>query len=169
MGQAWENFKKNTNVHRLATLCLIILVLYAARSMMNTILLTFIFTYLIVHLIRFTQKKLPNLPSQVIVVLAYLLVIAIIYFAITIYVPILIKQIVKMSHSLMKFYQSDNMDWLTQYLNHYISDSEITTQAKHGVTILVHALTNVGTLTIAFFMSLIMSFFYTIELDSMNE
>ncbi|MDK7094099.1 hypothetical protein QP371_07930, partial [Gardnerella swidsinskii] len=72
------------------------------------------------HLIRFTQKKLPNLPSQVIVVLAYLLVIAIIYFAITIYMPILIKQIVKMSHSLMEFYQSDNMDWLTQYLNHYI-------------------------------------------------
>lgn len=61
MGQAWEKFKKNTNVHRLATLCLIILVLYAARSMMNTILLTFIFTYLIVHLIRFTQKEITKL------------------------------------------------------------------------------------------------------------
>ena len=55
MGQAWDKFKENTTVHRLVTLCLIILVLYAARSMMNTILLTFIFTYLIVHLIRFTQ------------------------------------------------------------------------------------------------------------------
>ena len=71
MGQAWDKFKENTTVHRLVTLCLIILVLYAARSMMNTILLTFIFTYLIVHLIRFTQKKIPSLPAQVIVVLAY--------------------------------------------------------------------------------------------------
>lgn len=57
MGQAWDKFKENTTAHRLVTLCLIILVLYAARSMMNTILLTFIFTYLIVHLIRFTQKE----------------------------------------------------------------------------------------------------------------
>lgn len=137
--------------------------------MMNTILLTFIFTYLIVHLVRFTQKKLPKVPSQLIVVMAYLAVIAIIYFAITIYVPILINQIVKMSHSLMQFYQSDDMDWLSEYLRHYISHSEITTQAKHGVTILVHALTSFGTLTIAFFMALIMSFFYTIELNSMNE
>ena len=169
MGQAWDKFKENTTVHRLVTLCLIILVLYAARSMMNIILLTFIFTYLIVHLIRFTQKKIPSLPAQVIVVLAYLLVIAIIYFAITIYVPILIKQIIKMSHSLIKFYQSDDMNWVSRYLSHYISNSEITTQAKHGVTILVHALTNFGTLTIAFFMSLIMSFFYTIELNSMTE
>lgn len=169
MRQAWDKFKENTTVHRLVALCLIILVLYAARSMMNTILLTFIFTYLIVHLIRFTQKKIPRLPAQVIVVLAYLLVIALIYFAITIYVPILIKQIIKMSHSLIKFYQSDDMNWVSLYLSHYISNSEITTQAKHGVTILVHALTNFGTLTIAFFMSLIMSFFYTIELNSMTE
>ena len=42
MGQAWDKFKENTTVHRLVALCLIILVLYAARSMMNTILLTFI-------------------------------------------------------------------------------------------------------------------------------
>ena len=45
MGQAWDKFKENTTVHRLVALCLIILVLYAARSMMNTILLTFIFPY----------------------------------------------------------------------------------------------------------------------------
>ena len=74
-----------------------------------------------------------------------------------------------MTHSLIKFYQSDDMNWVSRYLSHYISNSEITTQAKHGVTILVHALTNFGTLTIAFFMSLIMSFFYTIELNSMTE
>ena len=50
-----------------------------------------------------------------------------------------------------------------------ISKGEIVTQAKRVGTFALHTVTNFGSLTIATFMSLILSFFYTIELKKMNE
>lgn len=169
MQKAWQNFKENIPLRRTIDLLLVILVLYLARSMMNTILLTFIFTYLIVHLIRFVKGHFPKIPTQLIVAVTYLLVIALLYFVITIYMPILVKQVFKMVHSVIQFYQDNDMDWFMRTLNRYVSNAEITSQIKHGMGIAMHALTGFGTLTVAIFMSLILSFFYTIELQQMHE
>lgn len=57
MQTAWQKFKKNVPFRRFVVLLLIILVLYEMRAMMNTVLLTFIFTYIVVHLIRLVQKS----------------------------------------------------------------------------------------------------------------
>ncbi len=47
----------------MVVLLVIVLVLYEARSLMNTILLTFIFTYLIVHWVRLVQRWIPGCQS----------------------------------------------------------------------------------------------------------
>lgn len=57
MQKAWQNFKANVPLRRFVVLMLIILVLYEVRAMMDTVLLTFIFTYVVVHLIRLVQKR----------------------------------------------------------------------------------------------------------------
>lgn len=169
MQKAWNNFKNNTPLRRFVVLLMIILVLYEMRSMMNTILLTFIFTYLIVHLIRFIKERIPKIPSGIIVSVTYLLVIGLVYFGITIYMPVLFKQIGKMVHSVVKFYQSNQFDGYLNQWSSFISKNEVTTQVKKGMGIVFHALTGFSSVTIAFFMSLILSFFYTIELKQMNE
>ncbi|CCI81649.1 AI-2E family transporter [Lactobacillus hominis] len=169
MQKVWQNFKQNIPLRRFVVLMLLIFVLYEARSMMNTILLTFIFTYLIVHLINFVKKHIPKVPSQIIVAVTYLLLVALLYFGITIYMPVLIKQSIKVVDSVVKFYQSNDMDGVMSYVNQYVSKGEITTQVKKGMGIAIHALTGFGSVTVAFFMSLILSFFYTIELKQMHE
>ena len=59
----------------MVVLLVIVLVLYEARSLMNMILLTFIFTYLIVHWVRLVQRWIPRVPVTLVVLLSYLLLI----------------------------------------------------------------------------------------------
>lgn len=169
MQEAWNRFISNVHLHRFVVLLMIIGVLYYSRGMMNTILITFIFTYIVVHLIRWLQRRVPKIPTWLIVTVVYLLIVVGLYFVITDYIPLLVKEIVKMANSMMKFYQSKDMKWLIAYVDRYVSTDSLFGQAKHGVQLLVDAVTGIGTLTFAVAMSLILSFFYTIELDKMNE
>ncbi|MDF4142896.1 AI-2E family transporter [Lactobacillus kefiranofaciens] len=169
MDTAWQRFKNNIPLRRFVVLLLVIACLYEMRAMMNTILLTFIFTYVIVHLIHLVQRYVPKMPTGVIVVVTYLIIIALLYFVITVYLPMLVGQISKMVKSVMAFYESNESLRLMSYATHYISKAELITQAKRAMTFAFHTVTNIGTLTVATFMSLILSFFYTIELEKMKE
>lgn len=169
MTDFWNKFTKKQEPRRLVVLLVIVLVLYEARSLMNTILLTFIFTYLIVHWVRLVQRWIPRVPVTLVVLLSYLLLILGLFYVVTDYVPMLVNQLVKMTNSLITFYQSADMHWLMKYLNQFVSSSTLATQVRHGVTLAVTTLTNFGTLLVAVVMSVILSFFYTIELRQMNE
>lgn len=168
MNTAWQKFKDNVPLRRVVVFLLIVACLYEMRAMMNTILLTFIFTYVIVHLIRLVQRYIPKMPTGIIVVVTYLIILALLYFVITVYLPMLMVQISKMVKSVMAFYESDESLRLMSYVTRYISKGELIEQAKHAMTFAFHTATNIGTLTIATFMSLILSFFYTIELKKMR-
>lgn len=169
MDTAWQKFKRNVPFRRFVVLLLIIAVLYEMRAMMNTILLTFIFTYIVVHLIRLVQRHFPKVPSKLIVIVTYLLILIALYFVITVYIPMLASQISKMADSVISFYKSNKMDGVMDYVNRYVNKTEIVSQVKNVGSFAIHAVTSVGTLTVATFMSLILSFFYTIELKQVNE
>lgn len=109
------------------------------------------------------------MPTGVIVAITYILILLLLYFVITVYLPMIVGQISKMVKSVMAFYESDQMNGVMKYVNRYVSDKEIMTQAKNGMSIMMYTLTSAGHLTVAVFMSLILSFFYTIELKKMNE
>lgn len=168
MQKAWQNFKTNIPLRRVVVLALLIFILYLARSMMNTILLTFIFTYLIVHLIKFFRKHIPKLPSQIVVIGAYIILIGLIYLMVNVYIPIIVPQTEKMVHSVIKFYRDNDWDWLMKSVHRYISNAELATQAKRGMGIIFHALTGFGTLTVSIIMSLLLSFFYAINLKELT-
>lgn len=118
---------------------------------------------------RLVQRWIPRVPVTLVVLLSYLLLILGLFYVVTDYVPMLVNQLVKMTNSLITFYQSADMHWLMKYLNQFVSSSTLATQARHGVTLAVTTLTNFGTLLVAVAMSVILSFFYTIELRQMNE
>ena len=169
MDTAWHKFKNNIPLRRFVVFLIIVAFLYEMRAMMNTILLTFIYTYVIVHLIHFVQRYVSKMPTGAIVVVTYLIILALLYFVITVYMPMLVGQISKMVKSVMAFYETNQSSQLMSYVTHYISKGELVTQAKRAMTFAFHTATNIGTLTIATFMSLILSFFYTIELKQMRE
>lgn len=167
MVNAWHRFIDNVPLRRFVVLALLIWVLYLVRGMLSAILLTFIFTYIVVHWVRFVQRWIPRLPSLLVVLATYVVLIAAVYFAVTKYLPLLIMQIVKMVNSVLKFYQSQDGSWLIKQLNHYISAKTVTAQVKHGINLAFSTLTSLTKMAVTFFMSFILSFFYTIELKQM--
>lgn len=167
MVNAWHRFIDNVPLRRFFVLAFLIGLLYLMRAMLSTILLTFIFTYIVVKWIRLLQHWIPKLPTLLIVLVTYAVLIAAVYFAVTKYLPLLINEIIKMVNSVLKFYQSQDGSWLLKQINHYISQSTITTQLKHGINLAFSTLTSVTQMAITFLMSFILSFFYVIELKQM--
>lgn len=164
----WNRFKNNIHLRRTTVLVMIILALYYVRAMMNTILLTFIFTYLIVHLVRFVQGKFKHVSDKLIVTLTYLLIVVLLYFALRYYVPVLVKQVTKMTRSVIDFYQTNDVGWLMTQLHKYVSEKTISSQVKSSLTALTAALKGFGSVAMSFVMALVLSFFYTIELKEMH-
>src|SRR5699024_12584613 len=78
-------------------------VLNLARSMMSLILLTFIFSFLVISLNDAIRKKI-DIPSKLIVIIVYLLMIGGIYLAITIYLPKLVTKTENLLNYIVKFY-----------------------------------------------------------------
>lgn len=166
---AWHRFIENVKLRRFTVLLLIVLVLWLMRSMMNMILFTFILTYLVVNWVRLVQRWLPKLSTSITVIATYALLIIALYLGVTRYLPVLTRQIIKMVNSVVSFYSTHQATMIYRYINHYVSTATIMTQVRHGLTIAVSTLTSIGAVTVTFVISLILSFFYTLELKQMNE
>lgn len=169
MVDAWHRFIKNVELRRFVVLAIIIVVLWMVRSMMNMILFTFILTYIVVNWVHLVRRWLPKLSPAIITVVTYVLLLLLLYFGVTKYLPVLVRQIVKMVNSVVKFYESNDTTVFYHYINHYISTATIMNQLKHGISLAVSTLTSIGVVTATFLLSLILSFFYTLELEQMES
>ena len=163
-GSLWQKFIKNVHLRRAVVLVLTVLALYYVRAMMNTILLTFIFTYLIVHLVLFVQARFNkvHVSEKLVVILTYAILLALLYLGLRYYVPVLIRQIYKMTNSVITFYQSDDMGWLMSQVHKYVPQKDMTTQLKNSLGAITGALKGFGSVAVSFL-------FYTIELKEMRN
>lgn len=164
MTNAWHRFIENVELRRFVVLLLIVFVLWMMRSMMNMILFTFILTFIVVSWIHFVQRWWPRVAVKPLVLLTYLVLILLLYFGVTRYLPVLVHQVVKMVNSVIKFYSSKDATMLYHYINHYVSWSTIMTQVRHGVSFAISALTSIGAITVTFVLSFILSFFFALDL-----
>ena len=160
----YQKFIQNERLRRFCVLALIIFVLYLSRSMITTILLTFIFTYLAVRLVHFVQRYM-KIPTIVIVLLTYALVVFLIYLAITKYVPVLVNQTTQMINSVVDFYQSPHTDTnqVLQFIDQYLEKSNLLSQLQNGASMILRYIQDIGAVGLSFVMSFILSFFFMIE------
>ena len=91
------NIFKKREIKRLIIFALIIFILFSVRSMINIILLTFIFTFLMDRLVEFTVKRV-RLNRPLLVILLYSMIVGLLMFGISKYLPIItveISQLIK--------------------------------------------------------------------------
>src|SRR6185437_11734057 len=81
------DFFKNKGVKRVIIFSLIILILYSVRSMMNLILLTFIFAFLMDRLVEFTFKRV-RINRKILVILLYTTIVGLLTVGLARYLPI---------------------------------------------------------------------------------
>ena len=160
----WERFIANVRLRRFVVLVVLIFILWLIRAEMNMILLTFIFTFLILQLVK-AVRKVVKLPPALIVSAAYIILIGALYWVITTYLPTLITSTVKGGETLFKFYQSPQTDnnEVIRWISNYIKSSDIVNQLQNGAKVVLTYVSTIGTFGVTLFMSLILSYFFTIE------
>lgn len=166
----YEKFLHNERLRRFFVLAVVFLVLYLAKSMITTILLTFIFTFLALRLVNFIQRYC-KIPTLFIVLTTYALVILLIYFAITKYVPVIAHQTSQMFQSVLSFYQNPENDnnQLLQMIDQYLEKSNLITQLQNGAAILLRYIQDIGAVGVSFVFSFILSFFFMVEKKQMAD
>lgn len=166
----YEKFIHNIRLRRFFVLAVIIFILFLAKSMITMILLTFIFTFLALHLVKFIQH-FAKIPSLVLVLITYSLIVFLVYLAITKYVPVLAKQTIQMYNSVVHFYQnpanSDNQ--LLAVIDDYLEKSNLTSQIQNGASTLLRYVQDIGSLGLSVVLSFILSFFFMIEKKQMAD
>ncbi|WP_054733803.1 AI-2E family transporter [Secundilactobacillus similis] len=166
----YQRFVRNVTLRRWVVLGVLILVLWLVRAEMNKILLTFIFTFLVLRLIKGIQRHV-KIPSQIIVVVVYLLVLLLLYLGITNYIPKIAKQVVATVQSIYTFYQSSSNDTnqTVKFVSDWLNRSNLMPQVKGGLKVVVDYITSIGSFGVTFVLSLILSFFFTIEEKPMRS
>lgn len=166
----YQRFVENTTLRRFLVLLIVGIVLFLARPMMTTILLTFIFTYLVARMCRKIRQwiKVPAVP---LVIVVYLTILFLLYFAFTKYVPILIHQSVETYNSVLGFYEhsSAESNRIIKMIGQLLERNEIADQVKNGFVFLLTSLQDFGKFAFAFAMSMILSFFFLIEPAKMQH
>ncbi|MBU5212264.1 MULTISPECIES: AI-2E family transporter [Heyndrickxia] len=164
-----SSFFKKRGVKRLIIFALIALILYFLRSMMNLILLTFIFAFLMDRLSEFVAKRLP-IHRKVVVVVLYIAIVGLLSLGIVKYLPVLIAEITQLVRQLFDFYSQPQENVVINYIVKQIQEKdEITNFLKQGFTFLLGYFTNVSKVSVDVFLSLILSIFYLLEKERLID
>lgn len=164
----WQRFVENVQLRRFTVLALIIFVLWLIRAEMNMILLTFIFTFLVLQLVK-AVRRVVKLPPALIVTVTYVVIIGLLYWAVTTYLPQILTSSIHGIENLYKFYQDpkNNSNEIISYVTNYIKTSDIVNQLQNGAKLVLTYVSTIGSFGVTLFMSMILSFFFTIESKQM--
>lgn len=165
----WQRFIDNVRLRRFVILVLLIFVLWLIRSEMNMILLTFIFTFLVLQLVK-AVRRFVKVPPALIVTVTYVAVLGGLYWAITAYLPTIVTSSVRGIEGLINFYENpaNENNEVIRWISDYISNSNIVSQVQSSAKLVLTYLSTIGSFGFTVFMSMILSFFFTIESKQMT-
>ncbi|WP_439442598.1 AI-2E family transporter [Listeria aquatica] len=160
-------FFKNRSVRRVAVFVLVAFVLYLLRSMMDIILLTFIFSFLITRLEGFILRRI-SIYRQIIVLILYVVIALALVFVVVKYVPLLTEQIKQLVNFINQFFTTDDSN--NEFINYLVSLANQVDMMKYieqGVQIIVAYLTNIGAVLFNVFVALMLSLFFSLGKDQL--
>ena len=166
----YQAFIKNVPLRRICVLLACILMIWLLRAMMSTVLLTFIFTFLSVNFIRLIQRHWSLSPFWIITPV-YLIIIGLIYLLATHYIPNIIDSTVGLIKKVFDFYDSNKSqnDPLIALLVESVKNFKLDEQIKTGLTEVWRYVTNLGAIGFTIVISFLLSYFYSFEVDWMND
>lgn len=165
----YERFIHNVKLRRSAVLAGVVVLLWLVRSVMSTILLTFLFAFLVTRLVKWCQRYIRVKPVFIVAPLYLLIVLGLLYTAIH-YVPVIVVESVHLFNSVLEFYNSkafaDNQ--AMQWVMRSVDSLNLKTQLQTTLTTVLDYATSVGAMGVTLLISLILSFFFTVESDELN-
>lgn len=153
---------QNKGVKRFIILVLIALVLYSMRSMINFILLTFIFTYLMNSVVTIVYKKL-HINRKLTVVISYAAIVGLLSYGLVKYLPIIIFEITELVKQVTAFYRQPQDNILINYLVGLLEKNQISQYLEQGLTFIMRYFTNFSQFALQVLLALLLSLFFLLE------
>ncbi|CAM3929711.1 AI-2E family transporter [Lederbergia lenta] len=162
-----EVFQKK-GIKRFIIFALIVFILFMMRSMINLILLTFIFSYLMNRLVEFAVRRVP-LNRRLLVLLMYTLIVGLLTFGLVKYLPIITIEISELIKRITAFYTQPHDNVLINYIETVISNNQIAAYLENGLSFLLKSFTDISKTSIQVLIALILSLFFLLEKPRLQE
>src|SRR5690625_96069 len=123
------DFFQKKSVKRFFIFALILFVLFSVRSMMNLILLIFIFTFLMNGLVEFTMKKI-KINRTLLVLFLYALIVSLLTIGIVKYLPVITTEISQLIRQISNFSIDSYDNPVFDYIGSIITGNQITSRSE---------------------------------------
>ncbi|BDG47520.1 AI-2E family transporter [Parageobacillus sp. KH3-4] len=162
MGSEIMQFFKRSTWKRIVIFSILIFILYLVRSILNIILLTFIFSFLMNGLVDFISKRI-RINRKIIVLLLYAAVVSILVYGVVKYLPVVINEISQLIKQLTEFYSKPKDNIVFNYIIEQLKQYEITTYLNFGMTYLIKYFSDISSVGLQILLALILSLFFLLE------
>lgn len=167
MDRLLDIFRKK-EVKRLIIFALMIFILYSVRSMMNVILLTFIFTFLMDRLVEFTRKRV-KINRTLLVLFLYTMIVGLLTIGISKYLPIITVEISQLVKRITTFSATSSDNVVISYIENIISSNQIAAYLENGFSFLLKSFSDLSKTSVQVLLALILSLFFLIEKVRLKE
>jgi predicted PurR-regulated permease PerM len=161
-----KNFFQEEAVKKFGAVIILILLLFSVRGLINLILLTFLFTYLLYTFQQFLYKKVNLfIPVKSIFITLFMYILLIFGFVFTLvrYIPLLMQQLMVIGREFSSF----SIDKYTMNLDpkivSLIKNINIGKYLKEAGDALINIIPHISEVSIQFFIAFLLSFFFIIE------
>jgi predicted PurR-regulated permease PerM len=147
---------------RISIFVFIAIAIYAMKSMINLILLTFIFTFLMDRLVQFIERKIP-LNRKLIVVISYASIVGLFSYGLVMYLPMIAGEITALIKQLTAFYTAKHDNIILNYIVSRIEEIKISSYLEQGFTFVLKYFTDISKIGLQILLALLMSLFFLLE------
>lgn len=163
---------KKRSFKRLITLLVLLIFFYVMQDMINLMLLTFVFTYLIhsisKHLIQEFDGKI-RINYKLMVVIVSLLLTSVIFIVLIDFLPMVIKQLTQVIMQVHELYGNLGHNEISNLIKERLDKVYSTIFSAEGINYIMHSITNISRLGINIIISLVLSIFFLIQKDEIME
>lgn len=157
---------------RFITLVILIVLLISIGSMLNLLLFTFIFTFLMGRLEQFVTAKVNKVfpvNSKVVIGFLYLVMISTLSIVLYKYLPVITTQLTELVGQIVSFFQNPPENRIIQYTVSYVNDITSPLDFQKQMNLLYSYVADFSALTLQILLSILLSLFFLLEKDKIAK
>ncbi|WP_368653729.1 AI-2E family transporter [Ornithinibacillus sp. 4-3] len=160
--EALTAFFQKKAVKRAIIFGLIILILYSMRSMLNLILLTFIFTFLMNGLVEFILRRV-KINRAILVLFLYSIIVGVLTIGIIRYLPVISMEISQLIRQISNFSAQSYDSKVIKFIESVVTSNQIKAYLESGFSFLLKSFTDISKTSVQVLIAIILSLFFLLE------
>jgi Predicted permease len=164
-------FNKNV-IDKITAVLLVVLLIFIFRSMINTLLFTFVFSfllYMIQNFIFVNIRKIIKVERKLIIMLVYLVLVFLLVLVIYKYIPRMVGQLIFIAKQVGNFDITDYKGIIDPKIINLIQSIDVKSYVQTGSKTAIDTLSSIGKASLEVFFAFMLSLFFILEKDEISK